>query len=333
MIQSASMSYRKEMLEARRVGQVRIRKFIHRIGIPNSVNASEAQLVESLLRQKNVPKDISTVIAPYLGAYSDYEIKCVTEEYYYAEEKQRWGILIERALHIEVISLLRHMVLAALDDGNVSVFKYILGTTSAVWDPLREDGIGFRDFRSSRDRSQFAPLLAHLVCYRGKAWDPQWFGPALKSHSSYSDQATYMSMGSGPIRSIKDTIARGNHIAWNCGVLLKAALSGDRNPDVIAFLTSVVNWVRTIHEFFINKEFDPESPSPLTPESMSALRADMERIVASKGHIGPDSVVFLTEIVKWGPDRITFLEKALLKAVKCEDLRPNIMAFLEELFS
>jgi hypothetical protein len=129
-------------------------------------------------------------------------------------------------------------------------------------------------------------------------------------------------MGSGSNQQILSEIAKAHHIVWDYGVLLKAALSGDRNPDTIVLLADRVDWIRTIRVFFTAGS-----------GSIESLCEDMASIKAAKQGWSPDSTAFLTEIAAWQPVRIKFLEKVLSRSIKCEDLDPDAIAFLEELFS
>ena len=316
--------YAAGMLQARFDLRISIRALIARLHASNSMTVPEPHLVKRLLDEKKIPSDIFAVLEPYLWDRLDYELTCVMGEYKSMEELSKRAMPI-RSHYIQIISILRNTILVALDDGNADVFKYIMGSTSAAWDNLQADGIGFKAFRLLGDLEQFAPLLAHLVCYLGKAGDPKWMGPALKSYSECFARAAYMSMGSGPIQEIKNTLIEGNGVGW-CLDLLRQAVPGDRNPDVISFLANSVDWVLIIRVFFTKNRSDAEA--------IRALEATMRKIVETKvARWACDSVVFLVKRAKWNGDRIRFLEKALLKTVQSQDLDDNAMSFLEELFS
>jgi hypothetical protein len=323
-----SYKYAAGMLQARFDKRRLISALIRRLQASSETTVPEPRLVKRLLDEKNVPSDIFAVLEPYLWDCWGYELTYVMREYTAMEEMSKHRIPIDYLHHIEVTSILRNIILVALDEENVEVFTYLLRTTSAVWDPMWEDEIGFKDFRSLDDSSQFAPLLANLVCYRGKVGDSRYMGPTLRSYSSCQGRATYTSMSSGSraIQDIKTTIIEGNYVTWNYGGLLKAAMSGDRAPDIIIFLAGLVDWPCAVSGFLIKKR-------AVDARAITALEATMRKIATTQiARWHGNSVRFLVKRVKWPGDRVRFLEKALLKTVQPEDLNPSNMAFLEELF-
>jgi hypothetical protein len=307
------------MLNARVDARSRIIKFIAELNASNTMTVPEPHLVRRLLDTKNMPPDIFTVLGPYIWDFSDYKLTCVIGEL--SKRPAPIG-----SQYIEITSIVQNLILVALDEENVEVFKYLLGSTAA-WDTMWEDRMGFKNFRVPGDKDQFASLVAHLVCYRGKAGDPQWMGPGLKSYSSCYERVFHMSMGSGPIQQIGNERSEMPYAGGSCGDFLRAAMLGDRNPDVIIFLSNAIDWAHIIGAFLTDKKFRDN-------RALLALEATMRKIATTQiARWHCDSVRFLVNRVKWPGARVRFLEKALLKTIRREDLDPGAMAFLEELFS
>ncbi len=300
------------------------------VKVPPNQSISEDHCVKSLLYAKNVPAAIYTLIRPYLGVVSDRELRRVMREYKRMEEMRKIHVRFSGRYYITVISILRNIILLALDRGHVDMFEYLMKNTAAAWESVwKVETDQFVSFRSGCDSSQFAPMLARLVCYRGKDGDSRWMGIGLRSHVSWFTRVSYSVMGSGSNQQILSEIAKVHHIVWDYGVLLKAALSGDRNPDTIVLLADRVDWIRTIRVFFTAGS----GSIWLSADSIESLCEDIASIKAAERGWSPDSLAFLTEIAAWQPVQIKFLEKGLSRSIKCEDLDPDAMAFLEELFS
>jgi hypothetical protein len=117
------------------------------------------------------------------------------------------------------------------------------------------------------------------------------------------------------------------YLGGSCGAFLRAAMLGDRNPDVIIFLSNAIDWAHIVGTFLIDKKFRDN-------RAILALEATMRNIATTQiARWHRDSFKFLVNRVKWPGARVRFLEKALLKTIRREDLDPGAMAFLEELFS
>jgi hypothetical protein len=130
----------------------------------------------------------------------------------------------------------------AIGTDNLDLFLCLLESTG-VWELDAFEALyagAFDEFvwapSNTADYEDFIQFITNLLCYLGRSGkESRWMTEFFREHSSVKFGIEYMVMGSGPVDAIQYNMELTCE-TWDPIKLLKWAMAGDRNPEILEFL-------------------------------------------------------------------------------------------------